>query len=254
MKLTPVYLLPGFLLCGCLMPLAHAQGTPEQNATLEEIPAWLITFSNLPKEKRDEYVTRLNQAKQAYHTGKWVDCIACLAECELIMAGNPNIWNLRASCLMEQKYFAEAEAELNRVMAALPGDPVVLMNQANLFMATGRYAQSLQILAPLRDAIPLDADTELHNVLAFRAMLCHLMLGQEKEAQEQMRHVTAMSDTPLYHFGKGACALARGDRQEASRQIRLAEMIFSNNKAYIPYQRSLELSGILNIKPKLQLP
>ncbi len=254
MKLPLVYLLPGFLLCGSLVQPSHAQDTPEQNAALEEMPAWLISFSNLPKEKREEYVTRLNQAKQAYHAGKWVDCIAYLAECELIMTGNPNIWNLRASCLMEQKYFEEAEAELNRVLAAMPGDQVALMNQANLFMATGRYTQSLQILNSLRDALPLDADAELHNVLAFRAMLCYLMLGQEKEAKEQMKHVSAMSDTPLYHFGKGACALSRGDRQEASRQIHLAEMIFANNKAYIPYQRSLALSGILNIKPKLQLP
>ncbi len=254
MKLSIVSLILG-VLSGCLLvSAAHAQDTPEQNAILEEMPAWLISFSNLPKEKRDAYVDNLNQAKQAYHTGKWVDCIAFLAECELIMIGNPNIWNLRASCLLEQKYFEEAEKELNRVLATMPGNQVALINQANLFMATERYAQSLQILTPLRDSIPLDADAELHNVLAFRAMLCHLMLGQEKEAKEQMKHVSAMSDTPLYNFGKGACALYKGDRQEASRQIRIGEMIFANNKAYIPYQRSLELSGILNIQPRLQLP
>lgn len=214
---------------------------------LKEIPAWLVEFSNLPADTRKQYITTFQRAKLAFNNGQWIDCITLLAQCEIIMRGNPNIWNLRASCLIEQKYFEEAEAEMKKILQVMPKDAVTIMNMSSVHMAFGRYEESLKILLPLRDDLEFQGRQEgLIHVLDFRVLLCYLKLGDKDKARERVAHVSPMDDTPLYFYGRAAFALAEGEPDEAVHQISLATRIFANNKAYVPYQRALELSGLLD--------
>ena len=103
-----------------LMPPSPAQDKPLADSTTENLPEWLVKFSNLPRKDREQYLQAFNNAKAAYQNGQWVICISYLADCEIIFRHNPNVWNLRACCLMEQKYFEEAERELLRLREAVP--------------------------------------------------------------------------------------------------------------------------------------
>ena len=250
MKQLPLILL---LLGSTMMltPVCTAQAPIPQNPEeqeMQEIPQWLADFSNLPTDKREQYLTHFNRAKYAYHQGQWIDCIAQLAECEIIVRGNPNVWNLRASCLLEQKYFKEAEEELRKVLKVMPHDPVTLMNMANVHMACKRYKESLSIIIPLREDLYLQhAADELLYVLDYRALLCHLLQGNKEKAMASATSVSPMADTPLYYYAKASIALKEGKRSDAVHYLSVVERIFANNRACIPYQRALELSGLLGL-------
>lgn len=235
------------MLTACATPgLAQADGNlmTTDDGEVRQIPRWLMEFSNLPRETRSLYINTFNQAKQAYRDRRWVDCIALLVECEIIQRGNPGVWNLRASCLMEQKFFEEAAVELNRVLKLEPDNDVALMNMANMHMALGRYTESLQLLAELKEKLPYETADDVRNVLEFRAVLCHLLLGQESQARALVQHLTPMSDTPLYYYSRAAFALVHNDIQTAEYCHRVAAQIFSSNHATEPYRRALELSGL----------
>ena len=230
-------------------PLANAQEIPQATSTVDQLPAWLVEFSNLPRNDREQYLRAFNNAKVAYQQGQWIACIGYLADCEMIFRDNPNVWNLRACCLMEQKYFEEAAEELMRVRKAMPNDPVTVMNLANLHMASGRHKESIETIHELRDMLPYETAPELLYVLDFRELLCHVMLGQMEEAKELVKELNPMSDTPLYYYSRAVFALTEGNRVEASRNLRLANSIFSKGNAVVPFQRALELSGIAEMQP-----
>ena len=231
-----------------IQPLSLAQLPNQEDNGAAQLPEWLVEFSNLPRNDREQYLRAFNNAKTAYQQGQWVACIGYLADCEMIYRKNPNVWNLRACCLMEQKYFEEAEIELQRVRKALPNDPVTVMNIANLHLACKRYKDGIQTIHELREMLPYETPADLLYVLDFRELLCHVMLGQMKEARELVKGLSAISDTPLYYYSQVVFALAEGNKVEASRNLRIANSIFSKGSAIVPFQRALELSGIAEMQ------
>ena len=245
MRLLPALL----LMLAVLQPIAHAQEPPQAAGATAQLPAWLVEFSNLPRNDREQYLRAFNNAKVAYQQGQWVACIGYLADCEMIYRGNPNVWNLRACCLMEQKYFDEAADELMRVRKAMPNDPVTVMNLANLHMASGRYQESITTIHELREMLPYETEPELLHVLDFRELLCHVLLGQMQEAKKLVKGLSPISDTPLYYYSQAVFALAEGNRVEASRNLRVASSIFAKGNTIVPFQRALELSGIAEMQP-----
>lgn len=235
-------LIPFFAQCP-----VHAQEIDldeQSDSIVQELPAWLVNFSNLSREDRALYLETFNKAKAAYSQSQWIPCITYLADCEMIFQGNPNVWNLRACCLMEQKYFPEAEAELQRAIEALPNDPVTIMNLANLQLAQGKHEESIATIHALRGVLPPTTSQELHDVLDFRELLCLVMLDKAEQARELIKHLSPISDTPLYYYSQAAFAMAEGNRTEATRCIRIVNRIFAKTNANLPYQRSLNLSGL----------
>lgn len=230
-----------------LLPCPAQQGgsvMTTDSGEVRPLPRWLIEFSNLPRETRARYIALFNLAKKAYREGRFVDAMAYMVDCEVIQRGNPGVWNLRACCLMEQKFFEEAAAELERVLKEQPDDHAALMNLASMHMACGRYTKSLELLAQLREALPCTTNPEVLNLLDFRALLCHLMLGQDQEARALVAHLTPMADTPLYYYGRAAFALAEGKMSDYEYCLTAADNIFANNRATEPYRRTLLLSGL----------
>lgn len=236
-------------LCAQLPAQAQEAPLPQANRTVEKLPQWLVDFSNLDRNDRERYLRAFQNAKTTYQQGQWVACIGYLADCEMIFKGNPNVWNLRACCLMEQKFFEDAAEELKRVRKALPHDPVTVMNLANLYMAQGLYQQSIDTIHELRDMLPFETPKDLLYVLDFRELLCLAMQGNIEEARALVKGLTPVSDTPLYYYSQVVFALASGDHMEASRNLRVVNSIFSKGNALVPYQRALELSGITEKSP-----
>ena len=237
------------LLTLTLVQLPAQAQVENQEPAAAPVADWLVEFSNLPRNEREQYLRAFNNAKIAYQQGQWVACIGYLADCEMIFRKNPNIWNLRACCLMEQKYFEEAAEELQRVRKAMPDDPVTIMNLANLHLACGRYQEGIDCIHELRRKLPYETPEELLYVLDFREFLCHIRLGQIDEAKALVKGLSPISDTPLYYYSQAVFALTKGNRIEASRNLRIAGSIFSKGSSTVPYQRALELSGVADMQP-----
>ncbi len=232
---------PAFLCCG----LAAAQSdAPAQQVQLQDLPAWLLKFSNLTQEEKNTYIQTFREAKADYIRGEWVSCEMRLNSCELIFHGNPNIWNLRCSVLIEQGRAAEAAAELARARAELPRDGVTLLNIANLHILKKEYAVGIEHIAEILETIPY-SEEELRDSLLFRAFLCHLLLGQEDAARAMVKDKGPLDDTPLYYYSQASLHLLKGDRKSAMADINTAAHIFAKLGTTITYQRALNLSGLI---------
>lgn len=216
----------------------------ETDARLQELPDWLLEFSNVEPREKESYIEEFRAAKAAYVLSDWVGCELHLNNCEMIFKGNPSIWNLRCSALIEQGRLAEAEEELNRAQEALPNDDVTLMNIANLCLAKKDFGASIERISGILDKIPYVQES-LRDTLTFRLLLCHLMQGQEEEARELVRDKSPLSDTPLYYFSKASFSIFKGDRKAAMQSINSCNRIFAKTAAIIPYQRALNISGLI---------
>lgn len=229
-------ILPGVLLM--IMPFASGQGTATP------VVKWLADFSNLPKDTRAEYIHLFQQAKQAYAIGDWAVCYGLLSQCEFIYNKNPHVWNLRAVCLIAQKNYTEAEQELNKAIQVLPHDETTLMNIANLHMGKGEFRQCIEQIRKIIDSLPEPRSPELVDILLFRIYLCHLMLGERKEAQAVVSHLNPLSDTPLYYYSQAALHISRGKRAQARQDINAADAIYTKGNATFPYLRAIQASGL----------
>lgn len=233
-----------FLLTGLLGLFTLSLPLAAQQQQTTPVAKWLADFSNLPKEARAEYIELFRQAKIAYATGDWVICYAHLEECELIYNKNPHVWNLRAVCLIAQKKLEEAEQELSKAQKELPHDETTVMNIANLHMARGEYRQCIEGLRSIIDSLPDPVSQPLVDILTFRIYLCHIMLGERKEAGKLVSHLTPLSDTPLYYYSQAALHISRGNRNQARQDIQAADTIYAKGNATLPYLRAIQASGL----------
>lgn len=229
-----------------LLPFASAQEEPQQEEqTVNQMPQWVLDFSNLSRETREAYQISFNKAKIAYQRGEWIACFSHLADCEMIFNSNPNVWNLYVSCLIEQKHFADAEQQLRKVLIVIPNDPVAQMNLANLYLGTGRYTECIEAIDNMLLNLSIHKDIELINVLNYRKVLALIKQGKPQDAKKLVAHLNAFSDTPLYYYSQAAFYLAQNKKTEASRSLRSANNIFSKSAMLIPYQRALNVSGLI---------
>lgn len=212
----------------------------KQETTSEEaVPEWLAQLSNLPREKRDEYIAHFAQAKAALAAGDWVNCDAELTSCEFIFNKNPNIHNLRVVCYIEQKRFEAADEEMKKARRLLPDDATTLVNLASLHMAKQDYRACIAEMTDVLDNHRNNISQEVSDILTFRVFLCHLMLGEVQEAEEWVSLLTPLSDTPLFYFSRAAICLYLHDAAGAQRDLQSAANIFSSGTRLIPYQRAL---------------
>ncbi|MCQ2365850.1 MAG: hypothetical protein MJ056_01610 [Akkermansia sp.] len=216
----------------------------EMNA--EKLPAWLVSFSNLPKADRQKYLQGFARAKEAFQKGDWNGCILEITNCEIIFNENPNSWNLRLSCMIELKQLEHADEYLEKVKQELPKDPVTLLNIANLHMVRQEFQPCIDELTNIIRNMPYDTEEELINIMRFRIMLCHLMLGHEDLAEDIIKDLSPLDDTPLYYYGKAAINIYYGKRQDAMMDVNSANNIFSKNQATVPYQRGITASGLID--------
>ena len=232
------------LTLGLLLIPQTALIAPALAQNINELPQWLIDFSNLPRETQQEYLAAFQTAKKLYTVGNWHLCYTYLNECEFIFNGNPHVWNLRVTCLIEQKNYDEAEKVLNNVRRELPNDETTIMNIANLHMGKGEFSQCAAVITQIIDALIDTASPELLDVLTFRVYLCYLILGEQKKAEQLVSHLDSMADTPLYYYSQAALHISKGNRAQALQDINAADNIFSKDTATLPYIRSLRASGI----------
>lgn len=240
-----LYLLP--LAAALVQPISAQEQLPgdgESERQLTEYPEWLLRFSNLEPQEKDTYITEFQAAKVAYMQSQWVSCEMHLNTCEMIFKGNPSIWNLRCSAYIEQNRIEEAEKELQRAQQALPNDDVTIVNAANLYLGKKDYGNAINHINSILDKIPYAQET-LRDTLTYRVLLCHLMLGQTAEAKELVKDKTPLTDTPLYYFSKAAFSITDGKREAAMSSIRSAERIFGSSGTNVPYQRALNISGLI---------
>ena len=222
------------------------QGEQQKEMNTENLPMWLVEFSNLPRKDREKYLQGFARAKEFFQKGDWHSCILEITNCEIIFNKNPNSWNLRLSCLIELKDLEHADEYLAKVKEAAPKDSVTLLNIANLHLVRGEFQECITEMNNIIRTLPYDTEEELINIMRFRILLSHLMLGHEDQAEAIIKGLTPLDDTPLYYYGKAAINIFHGNRREAMMDVNSANNIFSKGQATVPYQRGITACGLID--------
>lgn len=211
---------------------------------IDQMPAWLVALSNMPKAQQEEYKGFFAAAKQAYAEGNWIVCQSYLTSCDFILPNNPHSWNMSAACSIGLKKFAEAKEMLDKVLEQAPNDAAAIMNLATWHAAQENYDAAINIFFDLLDRLPYNTSASLIETLEYRILLCYLMQGNEAAAKEMVEDLDALSDTPMYYYSQAAFHIYHGRRAEAAQDLRAADEIFAKDMQYLPFARSLKTSGL----------
>lgn len=213
---------------------------------IDEIPNWVNELSNLPADKRQQYVNQFSAAKWAYSKGALEMCHECLDACEAIYAKNPNVWNLRASAYIASKSFEAAEIWLKKVREIAPDDLVANLNYSLLYLGTGQYEKCMEECDILLDDIEYKESLEpLSHSLLFRKFICLVMLKRVDEAKALVKNVTPLTFTPLYYYSQAVLAMVEQDPERALKEITAGDRIYSKDPYLLTYKQAIQFTGIL---------
>ncbi len=227
------------------LPTTPAQQNPEEaNEEDETIPEWVRELSNLPAESRSAYTAAFKAAKSSYAAGRMVECEAHLNTCEMYTTTNPNVWNLRASALISQGRYEEAQQHLDRVLSLDSQDSVARLSLSLLQLGMHRYEDCIATTDELLDMIRYKEMDQLTYSLTFRKLLCLVMLERLDEARALVADYSPMLDAPLYYYSQAVFLYVEGDRKAALRELSAADSIFRGTGYLSGYRQALNVSGL----------
>ncbi len=211
---------------------------------IKDLPLWVIKLSNLPNEKRVEYIKLFTEAKEAYRTGNWVKCLTLLNNCELLFDENPNVWNLKVGCYIEQKNYADALELAKKAHAYAQDDEVAMLNLSSIYLAQRQYQECIDMINSIFAIIGDWKNADLRHVLIYRQFLCYIMQGKEDEARKLVSFTRPMDDTPLYYMVQGTLYIIASDKVGAKGEFDSANRVFVRYPLLRAYNQAFGLSGI----------
>lgn len=216
-----------------------------ESGGIQEVADWVKELSNLSPENRKIYAEAFRMAKTCYAQGRMVECESHLNTCELYNRSNPNVWNLRASALIAQKQFEQAEPLLVSVRRLNPQDSVARLSLSLLYLGTQRYEKCLDETELLIDDIMYKDMMQLTHSLMFRKVVCLVMLGRVDEARDVVADISAIDDSPLYYYSQAVFALIEGNRKQAMSDMNVADNIYKTIGYLSGYKQTFTFSGLV---------
>lgn len=214
--------------------------TTEDKTVPDDMPQWMVGFTNLPEKERIKYLTLFQQAKDDFFARNWFSCLEKLDNAEQIYKGNPHIHTLRGSCYMEIGSYDTAREEYNKVAAIQPDDLTNKANIATLSMLEGKYADSIKLFREILEALPADSNPELINVLKFKIYVSLIKTGENQEAAKYAAEADILEDSPRFYFMEAVRYLQDKNMSKGIQSIRTAEKIFGSTPIFQTYLRIAE--------------
>jgi Tfp pilus assembly protein PilF len=177
----------------------------------------LGTFS--AKAQPRSFAATLDQAAKAFNAGKFDEAEKQINAAEKISPKNPEVPNLRGAIFLKQKKYAEAQQQFNQSLSLDPKFDPARLNLAELELLRGNYSVAEQQFSDLQKT---DPDSE---VLQFQIILCAVLAGEDRKANDLVNLMNFPGKTPAYYYARAAMALKRGDKANAN-------TYFTNLKKY----------------------
>jgi Tfp pilus assembly protein PilF len=177
----------------------------------------LGTFS--AKAQPRNFTTALDQAAKSFNAGKFDEAEKQINAAEKISPKNPEVPNLRGAIFLKQKKYAEAQQQFNQSLSLDPKFDPARLNLAELELLRGNYTVAEQQFSDLQKT---DPDSE---VLQFKIILCAVLAGEDRKANDLVSAMNFPGKTPAYYYARAAMALKRGDKANAN-------TYFTNLKKY----------------------
>lgn len=152
------------------------------------------------------------EAQRAFAQGDAADAIILLDRLPAGFSMDGNVLHFRALALKKIERFAEAEATFEQARKAVPRNPEVANNHANLLLQTGRVSDALSLYESAIAIKPDYMDACVNRALALQT------LGRLDEALKALDDLIAAGRTTAkVHSARGALLLSLERHDEAAK-------------------------------------
>lgn len=220
---------------------------PEEKQKVTKASILNTRFSNLPLEKRREYLTLRANAHRYFSNKRTFETLMAIHEMRNIFEGDPIAYNLMGAIYVEFRDFDKAREIFSKAVDMAGEDPKILFNLAELEFCDNQWVSSINHFESLLKKIEAQSDTDFARLVEFKILLCKLALSKadnkvvtddkKKEyfaqAKQLANKYTYLLDSPYYYYANAALAFYEDDKATASNWIITAKKVFSNNPSLV---------------------
>ena len=195
-------------------------------------------FSNLPAEKRTEFVQHLQEASKLFGQKRIFESLDEIAKAKEIFPDSPDLSNLEGSCYVEFRDFDKARKFFEKALELSPDSTSVLFNIAEVDFCSRNWDKAAKEFTELLPKLT-GKQASMKELAEFKILLCKLKTGQVEEARKMVDNHGFMDDTPYYFFAQAAISFHDGKTAKAEEWLGRAVRIFRNPRILAPWQDTL---------------
>jgi tetratricopeptide (TPR) repeat protein len=230
------------------MHSAHAQdaSTEEQQAAkTREYTEIEKEFTNLPEQKRIDYIKYVNEANRLFQQKRIFESMAQVHEARKIFDKNSDVFNLLGSCYVEFRDFDEAMGFYEKALALSPKSPIIHFNIAELEFVTRKWKSCLEKMRNVLTMLP-KGDIATTRVVEIKILLCHIALNENTEADAlAQKYDPLIDDSPYYYYAQACIAYRDKDEEKAQSFLLMALRVFRNPAILAPWDDTLMEYGFI---------
>lgn len=233
------------LLC-CLLPVVAVNGQ-EAEKPQPKLFAFEQEFSNLPKEKREEFQKKLAEAQRLFAQKRVFETIGKANEAAAIFKNHPDLQNLLGACQVEFRNFDKAMEHYKEADKLAPGQPTILFNMAELNFVTKDWAAAEVNLGKVLSmtANSKGNNLQLSRLVEFKLLLCKLKLGKKEEAAKMAKKYDYLDDSPFPYYAEAAIDFSEGRDVEAEAAMARGGRIFQDPAVLASWQDTMVEFGYI---------
>lgn len=234
------------LLC-CLLPVVAVNGQ-EAEKPQPKLLAFEQEFSNLPKEKREEFQKKLLEAQRLFAQKRVFEAIGKANEAAAIFKNSPEVHNLLGACQVEFRDFDKAMEHFKEADKLAPGQPTIIFNMAELNFVTKDWAAAEMNLGKVLSMMAKSTkpeDLQLSRLVEFKLLLCKIKLGKKEEAVKLAKKYDYLDDSPFPYYAEAAIAFSEGRDTEAEAAMARGGRIFRNPAVLASWQDTMVEFGYI---------
>lgn len=217
---------------------------PAENLVVDNLSPSQREFSNLPEEKRKEFIRLYTEAQRFFTDLRVFETLDALYEAEKIFQKSVELYNLRGSCYVEMRIFDKAEIAFKQALEISPNNLSVKFNVAECMFVSNKWQEAHDKFQELLRQMPPNT-IEMSRLIEFKLFLCKKKLGLDNEALIMAEKYDYQDDSPYYYYTKAALAFDKKDSVEAERWMAKAARIFRDPKILSPWQDTMMEYGYI---------
>jgi len=164
----------------------------------------------------------LRQSTKHYEAGEYQAALDRLGALQGPLGQDLSVLNLRGAILTKTGNYAEARQIFEAILGTDPNYFPAAFNLGEVQFVQGDYAGALDTFQRIRRRDPRN------ELVRFKVLLCHLMLGQQSEAERLAAGLIPAGSTPAWYYAQAMLARKAGDEARARKHLSMARSIYQD--------------------------
>lgn len=165
----------------------------------------------------------LRQSTQHYEAGEYEAAFERLSSLQGAAGQDLSVLNLRGAILTKLGQHEEAAALFRSILATDPNYFPAAFNLGEVEFLRGDYAGALEVFQGMRRR------DQRNELVRFKVFLCHLLLGQEEDAQKMAKGLIPAGSTPAWYYAQAMIARKAGDEKVAKKHLAVGRAIYTES-------------------------